>query len=536
MGQPNPDAASLTLGEAMRSAVAAHGDLEMVVSQERRMTFTEVDAASRNLAGRLLAAGVGKGTRVGLFFTYGHEWVVCFLAAVRIGALAMPLSTLSTPAELGALVRRGNVDTLLAAGSFLGRRVADELAEALPAIGASGSPELAIEDAPYLRRVWLTGDTAPTWASLLDLDAAPGPGRHLVETAEQAVVPADLAVVVHTSGSTAEPKGVVHTHGSVLRGCVPIRDDFRVTSSGDPARVLCAMPFFWVGGVLTVVSAVLAPATLLTMPRVEPGEGLRMVEQERASHLMGWSTVTQSMRSHPDFATRDLRSLPHLLEGPAEIALIDVPVPGVPRHRGMSETMGTFAGVETRVVDPTTGERVAAGTEGELHVRGPGLMNGYYNHERHEVLDPDGWYATGDRAYLLDGYPTPFYVGRFSEMIKTAGANVAPREVELALEALPEIKHGIVVGLESADRGEEVVAVVVTEDGHDFERALVVSAARRELAPYKVPTRWFVTATDRIPWLGSGKPDKPALRAELRSGALDADEVRSDPTSSRSLV
>jgi acyl-CoA synthetase (AMP-forming)/AMP-acid ligase II len=499
-----------TLGEAFRQAAANVADTTFVVTPTARLSYADIERMSIALAGRLLASGVGKGTRVGLLFTYGHEWVVGWAAITRIGALAMPLSSLSTPTELESLIRRCDLHTLISASSILGHSTTDALSAAL-GLADVATPELRLETAPYLRQILVVGADVPPWATALDLDGPIGESA-LVRAAERRVDAGDAATVVHTSGSTAEPKGVVHTHGSVLRSCVPICAEMLASSPGSTPKVLCAMPFFWVGGILTVGSALLAGATLIMMDRFEPGAALELVEREQATYLMGWSTVTQNMRAHPDFVRRDLTSMPRLVNGPAEIALIDVPDPGVPRHRGMSETMGTFAATEMKIVDVVSRQELPEGEHGELLVRGPGVMSGYYNRERHEVFDADGWYATGDRCYVREGYEQPFYVGRFTEMVKTAGANVAPREVELAVESLAEVKHCIVLGVASEQRGEEVAAVVVMESGHPFDETAMRERLRAVLAPYKIPTQWHAVEPEQLIWLGSGKPDKNTLR------------------------
>jgi len=514
-----------TLGEAARRAAREFGDLDYLVTPTRRMTFAEADAASRRLARRMLAEGLGKGTRVGLYFTYGHEWLVAWLAASRIGALVMPFSTLYTPAELGKVLRIGDVDTLITAPSILGRDTAPVLEEAAPGLADQRAGRLYLTSLPYLRRVWMSGPTDRAWATTVDLEAEPGrdaPGEDVLEQVETEVVPADLALVVYTSGSSAEPKGVVHTQGTVLRDCSEMAARFFATETGAPGRLLCGMPFFWVGGVLALSAGIQAPITVVVMERFEPGLALELVERERVTGVLAWPTLIQAMRDHPTFAERDLSSCPSLTEGPADMALTWSPVPGVGGHRGMSETMGQFVGFERRIIDHDTGEPLPRGIEheGELVLRGPGLMAGYYKRERHEVFDEDGWFHTGDRCFMIEGDERPFFLGRYTEMIKSMGANVAPREVELLLETFPEIRYAFVLGFPHPERGEEVVAAVVPADGAVLDHDDLRARARKQLSSFKVPTRFVELDADEVPWLGSGKPDKLTLRkmVETRTG------------------
>jgi acyl-CoA synthetase (AMP-forming)/AMP-acid ligase II len=193
------------------------------------------------------------------------------------------------------------------------------------------------------------------------------------------------------------------------------------------------------------------------------------------------------------------------------VALTDAPRPGVPPHRGMSETVGVWPGAQRRVVDPDGDRDLAEDEDGELLIRGWGVMQGYYKKEREDVFDPDGWLHTGDRVFLHD--TDPYFVGRYYEMIKSRGANVSPREVEVHLEGYPEIAHALVFGLPHAEYEEEVTAVVVPVQGLSITPETIRDRMRGELSSFKIPTRieiWDIE--DQIPWLGSGKPDKLQVR------------------------
>ena len=207
-----------------------------------------------------------------------------------------------------------------------------------------------------------------------------------------------------------------------------------------------------------------------------------------------------------------------LREGPLDIAMTDVP-DGFPVHRTMSETAGGFAFTEISIIDEG-GQPVRDGTVGELLIRGIGAMAGYNKRERWETFDDDGWYHTGDRVYRRTDDPRLFYVGRTSELIKSAGANVSPIEVEAVIEEYSDVAQCVVVGIDHPKRGEEVCAVVVPVTAQlDLNR--IVAHAREQLSAYKVPTRWVVASTDEIPTLPSGKLDRKALRALIIDGALD---------------
>jgi acyl-CoA synthetase (AMP-forming)/AMP-acid ligase II len=516
---PVPDLGyKATLGESIKRAASLYGDRDFIVLPNRRITFAGVDQASAALAKRMLASGIGKGSRVGLFFTYSVEWVVAWLAASRIGALVMPFSTIHAPGELRTVLRLGDVSTLILGPTMLGRDMAAFLEAAAPELRRAPTPELFLSELPYLRSVWFTGESGRAWAGRVSLDLD-GPGAESVSdemlaAVEEAVVPADLATVVYTSGSSALPKGVVHTHGSIVRTTASFAEMRGLDRSG----VLCGFPFFWIGGFLVLGGALSGGFTVCCLERFEPEAALDLVEKEGCGMVAAWPSLIQSMRTHPTFSGRKLESCPMLTSGPSDIALVNAPVPGIPGHRGMSETVGNWNGVERKIVDPDTGEELPEGEEGEMLIRGYGVTQGYYKKEREEVFDADGWLHTGDRCFILDN--RPFFVGRFYEMIKTRGANVSPREVELVLEGLPGVAHALVFGLPHPQLEEEVVAVVVPAPGVALDPESIRSRARGELSSYKIPTRIEIIADESdIPWLASGKPDKLALKSRLDTGA-----------------
>jgi acyl-CoA synthetase (AMP-forming)/AMP-acid ligase II len=466
----------------------------------------------------MLQAGLGKGSRIGLFFTYGPEFVVAWLAAARIGALVMPFSTIYRPAELRTVLRIGDVDTLLAPPTLLGRDVHSFLEEAVPGLADQKHPgPYFLAEVPYLRSVWVAGKADRAWARAVELGST-SPfdvevTDELLEHVETEVVPGDLAQVVYTSGSSAVPKGVVHSHGSIVRTTAPF-GELSQAASGGRAKMLCGFPFFWIGGTLVLGAALYGGLTLLCLEKFEPEAALDMVEKERAASIAAWPSLIQSMKSHPSFRGRDLTCCPMLIEGPSDVALINSPVPGIPAHRGMSETVGNWNGVERKVIEPDTGEDVPDTEEGELLIRGHGLMQGYYKKERHEVFDADGWLHTGDRVFIHED--RPYFKGRYYEMIKSRGANVSPREVELLLESLPGVQHALVMALPHPTMEEEVTAVLVPVTGWDLDVGDVERRARAQISSFKVPTRWVIVEEEGdIPWLGSGKPDKLTLRARL---------------------
>lgn len=512
--QPRP-----TVPALLARACHEFGDHTYLVTPTDRLTYREAHERSARIARWLLGEGVGKGTRIGLFFPNGVDWVLWWLAASRIGALVVPLSTLYAPAEIAKVARLADIALIIAPSRVLSIDVADRFEAAWRELTTQQDGRLAMTGAPYLRRIVFVDGPVPAWATPWDGDADGQPDA-LLSAAEAEVSPADLAVVIHTSGSTADPKGVMHTHGTLVRQTSTWPNAIRAVSKSEGAvRILCAMPFFWVGGLLAATGALHEPVTVLVMPRLDPEGALDLIERERAAGVVGWPAFTQRLREHPSFSDRDLSCAPMLRDGPLDIAMVDVP-DGYPVHRTMSETAGGFAYTDMCIVDDD-GTPVPDGQVGELLIRGIGVMAGYNKRERWETFDENGWYHTGDRVYRRPGDPRLFYVGRTTDMIKAAGANVSPLEVQAVLEESPDVAQCLVLGIDDPRRGEQVCAVVVpAAAGVDVDT--LAAHARTHLSAYKVPTRWVLASSEQIPILPSGKFDRKTLGTMIVEGVLES--------------
>ena len=209
-----------TVPDLLARAVRLFGDREYVVTDQERATFADVDAAARHLALKLVAAGVGKGTRVGARFSYGREWIVAWLAVNRIGAIFLPFSTPYKPAELRQAVRHGDVHLLLVPSTLFEKDQVDFLEETLPDLRSQLTRQLSLTAAPYLRAIWVAGDSSTSrWVTPVAMSAEAtreprSASAELLAQIESEVRPSDAAISIYTSGTTAEPKGVIHTHGA----------------------------------------------------------------------------------------------------------------------------------------------------------------------------------------------------------------------------------------------------------------------------------------------------------------------------------
>ena len=355
------------------------------------------------------------------------------------------------------------------------------------------------------------------------------------------MTPADDVMIIYTSGSTGDPKAPVHTQGTLVRHTYNLTFDYGVT--GDTV-MFTAMPFFWVGGLITGVHAVIHHgATLVTQPAFDAAEALELIERHRATITLGWPQQGKTLAEHPDFANRDLSSvqrtsMPAMVpperrpEGPQRTGH-DRTLREPHRRRPVSAAAARPGGdrwtLDRRpVTRPRRSRyrdsRFPSGTDGEIWVRGYSLMQRLYKREREEVFTPDGYYRTGDCGVEYgDGWIK--FTGRLGDLIKTGGGtNVTPSEVELALTNCDGVLEAYVVGAEDGANGTVVAAAVVPRgDAGHRQRRPAEASARQALgvqgAEVHLGHRQGDVAVHRH---GEGQEVGPGRSAERSAGpALD---------------
>ncbi len=541
-----------TVAGLLRHAVAHHPDNLAVATPDERLSYAELDRRSTVLAARLVSLGVGKGSRVGTLLPNGVGWVVAWAAITRLGAVSTPVNTFYKSPELATMLRHADVQVLIATRGFSPHDYVARLAEVAPSLAAAHSSDpLLVPELPQLRHIvfweeahdiaWATGGLAHA----LDPDVATTVEPRLqtmVSAMEDDVTPADPMLITYTSGSTGDPKGVVHGNGPLLRHA---RNLAAMSGIGPTDRIWTPMPLCWVGGfAFTLLRALSVGGAFVTQSRMDAGDALRLLEREQVSCVSAWPSIGATLTSHPDYATTDLSALRlgTFYEGRAPEHRPDDPGLGV-TSLGMSESggphtfwtldedlagtteeyRGTFGhevpGVAHRIVD-ADGNDVDEGTEGEVWVRGYSVMLGLYKQERSDVFDADGWYHTGDRGLFRDGWF--FFTGRQTDLIKSKGSNVAPAEVEKALVSHDGVSAAYVFGVDHPERGQDVVALVVGNRPADELHA----GLRDQLSSYKLPRHIFTIEATDVPFLTSQKPDRRALAvlADQLAAAATTDE------------
>ena len=514
---------SLTVGEILRDQARSRGDHPLLVCDAERIGYAEAQRRSAELARGLIALGAGKGSHVGLLYPNGVAFVVGMLAAARIGAVVVPISTFATARELRDQLVDSDTEILLAAASYRSHDYVQRLAEVLAGSKLDSNDRLFNTNAPQLRQVVFDVGRVQQLADMVD--------EALLTAMEDDVDGTDPLAIVYTSGTTSTPKGAVHTHAGLLNHQKNL-NAIRGLTAAD--KLFCNSPFFWIGGFgFALLATLVAGSTLVCSNADDAGQTLDLLEAERPTVTNGFAAAMAHLTLHPTFDARDLSSmrrgnlypimtpearpadpeLRHNMLGLTEagsVVLMSGDETDQPERR-----RGSFGkpapGLETKIVDPDTGTRIEDGALGELCIRGPCLMQRYYKRSREECFDADGWLHTGDLvATDRDGFV--YFIRRQGSMIKTAGANVSPAEVEKAIAKVTDGAVAHVFGIPDPERGQVVAAAVTLENGAQFDEAALRHNLAAELSAYKIPTRFAAIPAAEVPLLSSGKVDMQQLK------------------------
>jgi fatty-acyl-CoA synthase len=513
-----------TIGANLELTAARFPDRDALVDRQQqvRLTYAELDAEVDRLARGLIAAGIVKGDRVGIWAPNRSEWVLVQYATAKLGAILVNVNPAYRTHELAYALRQAGVRLLVSAAELKTsdyRAMVDEVRAELPALE---------------RTVFLdTGD----WDELLESGAAVEPGA--VADRGAALSFDDPINIQFTSGTTGFPKGATLSHHNILNNGFFVAELLGYTEAD---RVAVPVPLYHCFGMVMGNLACTSHGACIVdpAPAFEPGATLEAVEAERCTSLYGVPTMFIAELDHPDFATRDLGSLrTGIMAGsPCPVEVMkrvqrDMNMGEVAICYGMTETSPVSTQtrrddsferrvstvgrpgphVEVKVVDATTGLEVPRGEAGELCTRGYSVMLGYWGQPEQtaEVLDEAGWMHTGDLATMDDeGYCN--IVGRIKDMVIRGGENVYPRELEEFLYRHPDIADVQVVGVPDERFGEELCAWVRLRDGATLAEGDVREYCRGRLAHFKVPR--YVLFVDEFPMTVTGKVQKFKIREE----------------------
>ena len=527
-GENTPPLIEETIGANLERIARQHADREALVevASGRRWTYAELDADVNRVARGLLAAGVAKGDRVGIWSPNCAEWTLVQYATAKIGAILVNVNPAYRTHELAYVLNQSGLRLLVSATDFKTSDYRAMVAEVR-------------EHADALDRVVFLG--TPDWDELLaageDLPADAVPAR--MSTLENT----DPINIQYTSGTTGFPKGATLSHRNILNNGFFTTELINFTHED---RLAIPVPFYHCFGMVmgNLGCTTHGAAMVIPAPGFDPGITLQTVQDERCTGVYGVPTMFIAMQNHPDFASFDLSTLrTGVMAGsicPVEVmrrCIDEMNMAEVSICYGMTETSPVSCQtrsdddldrrtatigrvhphVEVKVVDPVSGETVPRGEPGELCTRGYSVMLGYWDEPEKtaEAIDEDGWMHTGDLAVMReDGYCN--IVGRIKDMVIRGGENIYPREIEEFLYTHPDIEDVQVIGVPDEKYGEELCAWIKMRAGAEpLDAAAVREFATGKLAHYKIPR--YVMVVEDFPMTVTGKIRKVQMREEAAS-------------------
>jgi long-chain acyl-CoA synthetase len=490
-------------------------EVAVAVVGGRSLTFREIDAYAARVAGGLVARGMTRGARLVLHVPNGWQWIVAYYAVARLGGVVVPANILLTPAEVAYMAADSSAVFVLTTSERC-EPIRNELAS-LPHEVRGFVSQGTSEDGAEIRFAELMG-SAP-------LDPV-------------TTHPDELFTIGYTSGTTGKPKGAMLTHRCVFMSTA-LSATCHVRARGE--TVVTALPLPHVYGNVVMNAAFLTGMRLVLLERFDAELALRTLATEHATMFEGVPTMYYYLLAHADIGSTDLSSLRRCTVGgqTMPVAKLDevVHALGCPLLElwGMTEVAGPatshspylpprhgsiglpFTSMAAKIVDVTDPSRTLAnGEPGELLVRGPLVMRGYWRNDAatKETLQPSGWLHTGDIAHQDDdGYL--FIVDRKKDLIITAGYNVYPAELEQVIAQHTAVAMVAVAGVPDAVKGELAHAFVVLRQGATVSEEDLLQHCRSRLAAYKVPRQ--ITFVADLPKTSTGKLLRRALREQARS-------------------
>jgi len=534
----------MTIGDAFDRTVARFPHREALISRQQglRYTWAELRAEVDRFARGLLALGVRKGDRVGIWSPNRAEWTITQYACAKIGAILVNINPAYRLHELEYALNQSGCSVLVTAPNFRQTSYLDMLRTLCPELDRSAPGQLEAHTIPALRHVIRLGDERTpgmwTWGDVLERAEEVTPEALAARQAEQEFD--DPANIQYTSGTTGNPKGATLSHHNILNNGYFVA---RLQGFTERDRLCAPVPLYHCFGcvmanlgAMTHGAAVIYPAEAF-----EPKATLDAVQEEGCTALYGVPTMFIGELQYPDFDTYDLSTLRTgvMAGSPCPIEVMKQVVEKMHMREveicyGMTETSPVsfqshlddpiekrvatvgqiHPHVEVKIVDPSTGQVVPAGTPGELLTRGYSVMLGYWNNEEATgaAIDQARWMHTGDLATMdEEGYVN--IVGRIKDMVIRGGENIYPREIEEFLYRNPKIADVQVIGVPDEKYGEELMAWVKLKEGQTATAEEMQAFCRGQIATFKIPRYWkFLTPGESYPMTVTGKIQKFLMR------------------------
>lgn len=526
----------MTLGSVLRNVARERSEACFLKWETGSCTYGAFQERVDRICKGLLACGVQRGDKVALWAGNRPEWIECYLAVVSIGAVLVTVNTRYHADELQYELVQSDAKFILLEQRFLKEGLLDRALEILPELRTQRFGKIESETLPHLKGAILMD--GPELPGMISLDTVIDRGEDVsgaqLERAQRASQPEDTALIVYTSGTTGKPKGVEQQHAALLNRMHRFAQWNRMDEND---VTFFALPLFHsFGAVVSVIGTLVAGSQLCLSEKFRPREALKTIERERCSVIHGVPSSFFMMLKEPDFAEFDLScGRTGVLGGapcPPDLAreIMDRLAPNIAAAWGLTETCGmvtasapgdtpeqvaqtvgrVIPGSEVSIANSCDGAAAAAGDCGEVLVRSPFNMQGYYRMEAatEEAIDEAGWLHTGDMGFI-DEDGCLRITGRLKDMVIVGGVNAYPTEIENHIRKLPGIDDVQVVGVPDERLGEVACAYVIEEHPGSVTSEAVIEHCQC-LANYKIPR--FVRFLGEFPTTANGKVKKFVLR------------------------
>lgn len=525
---------SLTLSGFILELCAQHSSREAICWKDlegidQRWTYAELLSESRKVARALIAVGATKGTRVGILISNRPEWLFSLYGSALAGCTIVALNTFSTPQELSYQLKVADVACVITEATVASRNFIADILKLCPELELPGHDPLRSTEFPFLRQVVCIDSgkaTGSIWEWEKFLSQGSTTPEEFVSATAAASKPTEDALVFFSSGSTALPKAIRHTHRSATLQCWRMAKMYGFDSS---VRTWNANGYFFSGNFAMSFGTLCRGGCLVMLRYFDPDQALALIQDENVSCVIAWPHQEARFKECPAWETADFS---HVKWVTYFSAFRDHPSTNIDwagfDGYGMTETftfISLISGKENinscqgkvlpgnviRIVDPETGEILPIGQTGEIITKGPTLTPGYIGIAPEDTFDKEGFFHTADAGYFSDAGEL-FWKGRLSDIIKTGGANVSPTEIDSILSEHPAIQSTYTVGIPHDTLGEIVVSCIVLREGQALDAATLKTYAKQYLSGYKVPREVLFFKEEELPLTGSNKVKNSDLK------------------------
>ena len=524
------DYPEVPLSDLLIKTAKQYPDKDAVHFYNYQLTYKELLDKVYMMAAGLQNMGVKKGDKVGIMLPNCPQYIISYYATLMAGGVVVQISPFYTHDEMEKIIKDSGAKTIVCLDLISGKiaEFKEQFAIKNVVLVSLASTLPMLKGMLYRMKLWGTFDAMHNdyLEDIVDFDYLLNSEVKNLREINVDVDPDDLAVLQYTGGTTGVPKGAMLTHRNLVSNTWMLKAWSQIGDCEE--RVLAVLPLFHAYGMTVSMNYCIAVAgEIILMPRFNAAHVAEAMKQFKPTFFPAIPTIYQAMAKYLDKQNIKLECLRDCISGaaplPAEVKKFFEKVTGATlvEGYGLSEASPVthsnplrgvskpscigvpLPGTDCKICDAETFEELPQGSQGELVIKGPQVMQGYYKNEaENEQAIHDGWLFTGDIAYMdEDGY---FHIaGRSKNMIKSAGLNVYPIEVEEAIRKLDEVEDAAVIGVPDEDKGERVKAFIILKKGHEFDKKKMNEHCHKYLAGYKCPS--FYELIDEIPKTMIGK-------------------------------